>query len=125
MTAVKVCKRAGLKKMDMAEMHVGRSAFGCTVNAQKREIYVAGGMSDGSLISSCERFEHYLNRWTKLPDLNEKKAAASLCVLASRWLYCFGGYIFDQTSGHFLLNRIEMLSLVGNLEQWIVLNTKL
>jgi hypothetical protein len=81
--------------MEMAEMHTGRFAFGCTVNAQKRQIYVACGMSDGSLTSSCEQFDHYLNRWTKLPDLNEKKAAASLCVLASTWLYCFGGYIID------------------------------
>jgi Kelch motif len=81
--------------MEMALMHDSRYAFGCTANAQKREIFVTGGISNGELISECERYEQYLNKWTRLPDLNEKKAATSLCVLASKWLYCFGGYIID------------------------------
>ena len=79
------------------------------------------------MISQCERYEHYSNKWIELPCLNEKKAAVSLCVLAAKWLYCFGGYIIDSHQDHYLLNRIEMLSLEGDSreQQWIVINSKL
>jgi hypothetical protein len=89
----------------------GRVTFGCTVNVQTREIFVAGGSSDGELISKCEVYDHQLNKWNEFPDLNEKKNSASLCVLASKWLYCFGGFEIDACERYQFLTSIEMISL--------------
>lgn len=57
-----------------------------------REIYVAGGYTNGQTTRKCEAYSVASNEWRQLPDLVEEKCATSLCVMGGQYLYCFGGF---------------------------------
>jgi len=93
-------------------MITSRSSFGCTVNVHTKKIYVAGGQTNGVQTKRCEVYDVEQNQWKELPDLNEAKSAASLCILSGRWLYCAGGFskpVYNSPAT--LLLQIEVLDL--------------
>ena len=96
-----------------------RSSFGCTVNVHTNQIYVAGGQTNGVQTKKCEVYDILSNNWRELPDLNEAKSAASLCILSGRWLYCMGGFSKpDSGSPATLLTSIEILDLWSPAAKW-------
>ena len=107
-----------------ASMNCARSSFGCTTNAVRGEIYVAGGYSNAMITKNCEVYSIAEDRWKRLPQLNEEKLSATLCCLNNRYLYCFGG-ITKKETGNVVLNSIEMLDLSAAQPKWTMLAFKL
>lgn len=114
-----------------ASMITPRSSFGCTVNAHKNHIIVAGGYEHATLIKKCEYYDIARDQWHQMPSMNEEKCSPSLCVLDGKFLYCFGGLAKHQ-SGAYLLSTIELLNLdmIYNQQssaatKWMTLSIKL
>ena len=59
-------------------------------------MYVVGGQANGVTTARCEVYSTATNEWKELPSLSEGKGAASVCLLAGRWLYALGGYAASQ-----------------------------
>lgn len=94
-------------------MNDPRASFGCLYVSKpgSPEIIVTGGYINGKLTNRCELYNILRDEWTQLPELNQQKASSSLCLLDSRYLYCFGGLSRNPAGGAYLTNTIEVLDL--------------
>jgi|LauGreDrversion4_2_1035121.scaffolds.fasta_scaffold470589_1 hypothetical protein len=106
-------------------MQISRASFGCVYSAQRNEIFVAGGYTEGELNKKVERYSIAEDKWTFLPDLNEYKCSMSLCLLDdSRYLYSIGG--LSKVDQNIQLNTtIERLDLSNPNATWQVMPAKL
>ena len=63
---------------------------------------------------SCERYSVEENSWSYLPQLNTQRQNSSLCLIDTKFLYCFGGA------------RIEVYDITGfSSSSWTVLQIKI
>lgn len=95
-----------------APMIDSRASFGVTICPKLNQIYVAGGYILGEVNKKCERYSIANDQWTQLPDLNEEKCSASLCVLDNKYLYSIGG--LSKFDGQIqLISTIERLDILN------------
>jgi hypothetical protein len=78
---------------ERAPMLTGRTSFGCVVDNYGINIYSVGGnIGQSDLTDTCESYSVDLNKWTALPNLNDKRLSPSLCMFNDTSLFVFGGY---------------------------------
>jgi Kelch motif len=122
--AIRIGNQGKIEKCEKTPMNTSRSSFGSVINVNRNEIYVAGGYVNGQLTKSCEAYSIKDNKWRELPPLNESKCSVTLCVLGSRFLYCFGG-LSRQAENAYLLSSIEMLDLQADEPRWVMQSIKM
>ena len=111
--------------MVVAEMHTSRANFGVWVTTDQTKIFVAGGdISLEQTTDEVEVFDVAHDWWSKMPQLNEKKAMPSLFCHNDKYLYWFGGYDKQNLDNPFF-DTIERLSLKDSNQKWEILSTKL
>ncbi|XP_059485629.1 kelch-like protein 10 [Neocloeon triangulifer] len=85
----------------IAPMHHCRSDAGCTVYAGK--IYVVGGFTGETVLSSSEVYDPLLNTWELLPEMITPRSGVR-CVTLRKHIYAIGGF-----SGSVRLASMERL----------------
>ncbi|CAB3359296.1 Hypothetical predicted protein [Cloeon dipterum] len=73
----------------IAPMHHCRSDAGCTVHAGK--IYVVGGFTGETVLSSSEVYDPQQNTWELLPDMITPRSGVR-CVTLRKHIYAIGGF---------------------------------
>lgn len=91
----------------------GKSCFAYFYRCPERYLYVVGGeISITKISGSCEKFDIFNKKWTKLDSLNEVRCNPGITVFKEHWLYAFGGfkgaYPYYKAS-----NRIDRLDVTN------------
>ncbi len=63
----------------------------CFVSLQGH-LYAIGGNDGSSSLSSCERYDPHLNKWSPITPMNKRRAGAGVAQLNGH-LYVVGKYV--------------------------------
>ena len=101
------------ERIDIADLNQARSCAACKVFEGK--IVVTGGFSslDSCQLKSVKSYDYYENKWTYLPDMNDKRCFHAAVSMGNK-LFVIGGIrttsceMFDSCSRIFININSEM-----------------
>ena len=92
-------------------MKTKRMCFGAAGTASGL-IFLVGGYNHTGLLSDCEKYSADEQQGTEIAKLLEKKSNCGVCILAEKFLYCFGGY----SAGEGDCYAVDVLDISGTTE---------
>ena len=74
---------------------IGRTSFAAHYDFEDRFIYVVGGCdSSERMLTDCEKFDVFNNRWSKMPSMNHERGNPGTVISGDRrYLYAFQGFV--------------------------------
>lgn len=102
---------------ECAHMCIARYSIG-VAQCCGTQIYAVGGfLENGNYTGMCERYDIPLNRWARLPRLNEPRGGVSACEMR-QFVYAVGGYSRACTK------TIERIDVLDSSAGWEILRPR-
>ena len=70
-----------------------RKGFAITIDDEKENIFVFGGIGEIGYLSECEKYNLELNEWTEMSSMLQRVHDSSACIMNNETIYIIGEFM--------------------------------